>query len=84
MLELAKEIVKGKRLLRGDDTDCLLNADLQELCEGADYIRKELCKDRADLCAIINEKVVPAVKIVNSVHSRLIIQQPVKKVILSI
>ena len=54
MLELAKEIVNGKRLLRGDNTDILLNSDLEELCEGADYIRKELCRDRADLCAIIN------------------------------
>lgn len=56
MLELAKEIVNGKRFVRGDDTDCLLTSDLKELCEGADYIRKELCKDRADLCAIINGK----------------------------
>ena len=54
MLELAKEIVNGKRLLRGDNTDILLNSELEELCEGADYIRKELCRDRADLCAIIN------------------------------
>ena len=38
MLELAKEIVNGKRFVRGDDTDCLLTSDLKELCEGADYI----------------------------------------------
>lgn len=56
MLNLAKEIVNGKRFVRGDNTDCLLTSDLQELCEGADYIRKELCRDRADLCAIINGK----------------------------
>ena len=56
MFELAKEIVNGKRLQRGNDVDCLLTADLDELCQGADYIRKELCGDRADLCSIINGK----------------------------
>ena len=56
MLELAKEIVGGRRLTREEDCSFLLEADINELCEGADYIRKNLCGTRADLCAIINGK----------------------------
>lgn len=56
MLNLAKEIVSGRRLERAEDVHFLLEADLQELCKGADYIRRELCGNRADLCAIINGK----------------------------
>ena len=57
MLELAKEIVGGRRLTREEDCSFLLEADINELCEGADYIRKNLCGTRANWCAIINEKV---------------------------
>lgn len=56
MLDIAKEIVEGRRLEKGEDCSFLLTADLDELCEGADYIRKNLCGKRADLCAIINGK----------------------------
>ncbi|MDO4298326.1 MAG: biotin synthase BioB [Lachnospiraceae bacterium] len=54
MKQLAKEIIQGRRLNHEDDLTVLLNADLKELCEGADEIRRELCGSRVDLCSIIN------------------------------
>lgn len=51
---LAEEIVKGRRLQRGEDFSFFTDCDLVQLCQGADYIRKELCGDRVDLCSIIN------------------------------
>ena len=56
MKELAKEIISGKRLTREDDLSFLLTADLDGLCEGADMIRRALCKNRSDLCTIVNGK----------------------------
>lgn len=54
MKSLADEIIDGRRLNRKDDLTVLLYADLEELCQGADKIRRALCGDRADLCSIIN------------------------------
>ncbi|MFW2490609.1 biotin synthase BioB [Clostridium chromiireducens] len=54
MMKLADEIIAGRRLNRNDNLDFLLTADLKELCEGSDKIRKELCGDKVDLCTIIN------------------------------
>lgn len=54
MKELADEIIEGRRLTGEDNLSILLTADLKELCEGADKIRRALCGDRADLCSIIN------------------------------
>ncbi|OPJ63297.1 biotin synthase BioB [Clostridium chromiireducens] len=54
MKKLADEIIAGRRLNRNDNLDFLLTADLKELCEGSDKIRKELCGDKVDLCTIIN------------------------------
>lgn len=54
MKTLADEIIRGRRLTKEDDLGALVEADLKELCEGADKIRKALCGDRADLCSIIN------------------------------
>ena len=54
--QLAQEIIEGKRLTREDDLNFLLTADLDELCEGADMIRKALCGNRSDLCGIVNGK----------------------------
>ena len=56
MIKLADAIIGGKRIARGDDTACFLTADLGQLCEGADHIRKHLCGDHVDLCSIINGK----------------------------
>ena len=54
MLELAKQIIDGYRLTKDDDLRVFETAPLEELCEGADMIRKHLCDDRIDLCTIIN------------------------------
>ncbi|MCF2595240.1 biotin synthase BioB [Pseudoflavonifractor phocaeensis] len=54
MKHLAEEIIVGRRLGREDDLSVLVTADLEELCQGADRIRKALCGDRFDLCTIIN------------------------------
>lgn len=54
MKRLAKEIIDGRRLGREDKLSIFLTADIDELCLGADMIRKELCGDEAELCGIIN------------------------------
>lgn len=54
VLELAKEIMDGKRLKRGEDLSFLLTCDLDNLCKGADQIRAALIGDKVDLCSIIN------------------------------
>lgn len=54
MEKLADEIIKGRRLKKEDDLTVFLHADLHELCQGADRIRKVLCGERADLCSIVN------------------------------
>lgn len=54
MLELAKEIIEGKRITREDDLSVFLTADLKELCQGADLIREHFVGNQVDLCSIIN------------------------------
>jgi len=54
MIELAKEIINGKRIKRGDDLDMFITCDLKELCKGADMIREHFTGDKVDLCSIIN------------------------------
>lgn len=54
MKNLAKEIINGRRLDKDYDYSLLLQAELKELCEGADMIRSALCGNRIDLCSIIN------------------------------
>ena len=56
MLTLAKEIMEGRRLTRKDNLSFFLDCDLQELCNGADWIRRHFCGDKVDLCTIINGK----------------------------
>ena len=56
MLTLAREIIAGRRLGRGDDLSPMVTADLEELARGADEIRRALCGDRGDLCTIINAR----------------------------
>ena len=53
-LELAEEIINGRRITRQDDLTFFLDCDLDELCEGADRIRKHFVGDKVDLCSIIN------------------------------
>ena len=54
VLKLAKEIIDGRRLKREDDLSFFETANLNELSQGADEIRKALCNDHVDLCTIIN------------------------------
>lgn len=56
IIKLADEIIGGKRINRGDDTDFFISADIKPLCEGADRIRKYFCGNHVDLCSIINGK----------------------------
>ena len=54
VLELAREIIDGKRMKRGEDLSFFLTCNLDELCEGADQIRAALIGNKVDLCSIIN------------------------------
>lgn len=54
MIALAEEIIQGRRLGKEESVQTFLDADLKELCEGADRIRKALCGSKVDLCSIIN------------------------------
>lgn len=53
-IELAEEIINGRRIKRGDDLSIFLTGDLEELCQGADKIRAHFVGDKVDLCSIIN------------------------------
>lgn len=53
-LGLAQEIIEGRRITRDDDLEAFVTCDLEELCEGADRIRKHYVGDKVDLCSIIN------------------------------
>lgn len=53
---LADEIIDGRRLTREDSLKEFIDCFLEELCEGADRIRKHFCGDKVDLCTIINGK----------------------------
>lgn len=54
MKDLAKEIIHGRVLKRGEDFSFFLTADSNELLQGANMIRQELCGNKVDLCTIIN------------------------------
>lgn len=54
MKDLAKEIIAGRRLQRGEDLSFFLTVNSAELFEGANMIREALCGSKADLCTIIN------------------------------
>lgn len=54
MRNLAREIISGRRLKRGDDLSFFLEADSEKLFEGANMIREALCGSNVDLCSIIN------------------------------
>ena len=56
LLQLAEEIIAGRRLTREDALDQFITCDLETLCTGADRIRDALCGDKVDLCTIINGK----------------------------
>lgn len=54
MIQLANEIIAGRRLNRSDDLSFFMTCDLEALCQGADQIRAAFIGDRVDLCSIIN------------------------------
>ena len=54
ILELAEEIISGRRITREDDLNIFLTCDLNELCRGADRIREHFVGNKVDLCSIIN------------------------------
>lgn len=56
MKKLAEEIINGRRIGSESSAELFLRADLSELCEGADNIRRSLCGDHVSLCSIINGK----------------------------
>lgn len=51
---LVEEIINGKRLQRTDDLSFFTDCNLDELCKGADKLRKHFVGDTVDLCSIIN------------------------------
>lgn len=55
MRELQEKIYRGE-LLTKEEIMPLVKAPLEELCQSADEIRRHFCKDRFDLCTIINGK----------------------------
>lgn len=54
MMELAEEIIKGRRITKDDDLSIFLTCNLDELRAGADKIREYFIGDDVDLCSIIN------------------------------
>ena len=54
MEALAKRIIGGRLLKRGEDLGFLVTMELDSLCRAADEIRKALCGDRGELCTIVN------------------------------
>ncbi|SFX30281.1 biotin synthase BioB [Ruminococcus sp. XPD3002] len=54
VIKLAEDIIGGYRIKRGDDTDFFITAELEQLCSGADRIRKHFKGEHVDLCSIIN------------------------------
>lgn len=56
ILELAKEIIEGRRLARNEDLSFFKDCELEELLEGADLIREKFCGKTVDLCTIINAR----------------------------
>ncbi len=54
MIELAKEIINGRRLTKGEDLSFFITCDADALYKGADMIRAHFVGDKIDLCSIIN------------------------------
>lgn len=52
--QIVEEILKGRRLCRGDDLTFLLSGELASLRQGANWIREKLCGSHVSLCSIIN------------------------------
>lgn len=56
MVQKIKEKVLNGEWITREEANGLIEADLEELCSGADEIRKAFCKNAFDVCTIINGK----------------------------
>ena len=56
LVYLANEIIEGRRLTRNDDLSFFETCDYDQLCNGANLIKKHFCGDNYNLCSIINGK----------------------------
>lgn len=54
ILKLADDIIDGRRIKRGEKLGYFITSELEQLCNGADKIRRHFSGDHADLCSIIN------------------------------
>ncbi|MBO6177747.1 MAG: biotin synthase BioB [Selenomonadaceae bacterium] len=55
-INLAKEVIEGHRIKRGDDTSYFATLPLDELMEGAKIIQEHFCGNHIDFCTIINAR----------------------------
>lgn len=56
MIELAEQIINGRRINRNDDLSIFISCDLKELCKGADKIREHFVGKKISMCSIINAR----------------------------
>lgn len=54
VLQLAKEIIEGKRLDKSDDLTFFESCNAKDLYKGADLIREHFIGDKIDFCSIVN------------------------------
>lgn len=54
LIQLADQIIKGRRLNSNDDLSFFKDCNLSQLCTGADKIRHHFMGNKIDLCTIIN------------------------------
>ena len=53
--ELTQQVLDGRTITRGEALE-LYQQPLEELCQKADELRRYFCKNRFDLCTIVNGK----------------------------
>ena len=56
LIELADEIINGRRLSYSDSFNVFKNTNIEELCKAANKIQKHFQKDKVELCAITSGK----------------------------
>ena len=54
MLQIVKEIKEERRLTREDSLEFLLQEELEDLCKGADELRRYFKGQKANLCTIVS------------------------------
>lgn len=69
-LSLAKKIIAGYCIERGDDLSLFLTAPLPELQEGARLLQEHFCGKHIDFCTIINGRSGAAGRTASTVHRR--------------